>query len=171
MATDKHALGRALLELEGAIVDSVAIYKELLNKTLCETGQLKSLETESLRNVIDSKTALSHRAALIEKRRQRAASRVADNLGITQNATLAEILASLPNGVGRTLDQASEELSTTVAELRATNNRNRSVAEYGIGLMSSLISGLATIHVPGVAYSDAGSSVQASKLPIIEIAG
>jgi flagellar biosynthesis/type III secretory pathway chaperone len=168
---DKRALERSLVDLESAIVDSLAVYKKLLIKTASEADQLKSLETEVLRDVVDAKTVLSSQASRIEERRQTAASRVAEILGVDHDATLAEILAAIPDGVGIVLGRVARELSATVAKLREANSRNRSIAECGIDLTSKLISGLAPIYMPGVAYSDGGISIQGIQVPIIEIRG
>ena len=171
MSMDEHALRRSMTDLEIAIDDSIAVYEKLLMKSARQTDALRSLETEDLRDVVDSKAVLSSLASKIEERRQTAASQVAEILGVERDASPAEILAALPDGAGGGLWRAARELSATITKLRGANDRNRSIAECGIYLTSKLISGMAPIYMQGFAYSNGGNSVLGDHASIIDFAG
>ena len=171
MSLDVDALTMAISELEHAISDAISNYENLLEDTVTETEFLRTLQTDSLRSVVDSKTVKASRAAAVEARRQSAAHAVSSRLGLEPDATISEIVDAIPAGLDRSLGGLTVRLFDVVGKLRRANERNRTIAMSGIHLTSNLISALAPESIPVMAYSGAGGLVSGGRRPIIEYTG
>lgn len=169
--SDKDTLEGSLADLETTMAEAITVQESLLAATQSERKALRSLAMQDLRAILDSKIALCSHAIRFEARREGAAIRLADCLGIDPHASLAELIELLPLAGRERLEKLSARLNRVVKALARANATNTFIASNGIYVTSNLLAALAPAAFPGDAYSGAGRGVPTGAGSIVEFTG